>query len=76
MSDKSYTQTTDPIGDAIRELVDLNDINDHISMRVILGRIVDVERERCAVAVRRHWRASDPNLNEMALAILREIENG
>ncbi len=39
---------SDPIGAAIMELLDLNDINDHISMRVILGRLVQSEREACA----------------------------
>src|SRR5215472_1252892 len=42
MASDTPEQTTDPIAAAIDELVALNDINDHISMRVILARLTAV----------------------------------
>jgi hypothetical protein len=64
------TQTTDPIGKAIQELGSLNDINDHISMRVILGRIV-AACEKAACDAMHHG-----TYNTKVLAAIRECANG
>jgi len=52
------SEPIDPVAIAIDELVEINDINDHVSMRAILTRLADAEYRRGRQEERELWLAT------------------